>query len=405
MPLYYAAPGSVIDGISAKTAVRAATTTTLPANTAPTNLTLVASANGALTAQDGITLVAGDRLLVKNEAAQANNGIYEVTAVGTAGTPYVLTRTSDFNQWSEIPSAFVPVSEGSTLADTFWVCTSDGGGTLGTTAITFSQFGNGNVTSSGNITDNAIVRGDGGAKGIQGSDLTIGDLTGGNVTVTGGAANLTLLSGTGNSRTMTLQTTTSGGTATNALVISGTQRVTVSSTETSTSASTGSLVTNGGIGCGQTLTAGTNIIGQNMTLGGYIGNYAGGVVMFIGSSAGASVTKMTFDFTPTSSTMGIGVSSSAITIYRGDGSNGGTFNVTGTLNAASGVATPVNGSSSARILLGTTANLGLYYGSGAPTVTAAKGSVYLRTDGSGVNDRMYVATDSAGAWTAVVTVA
>jgi len=44
-------------------------------------------------------------------------------------------------------------------------------------------------------------------------------------------------------------------------------------------------------------------------------------------------------------------------------------------------------------------------GSGAPTGTQPKGSLYLRTDGTGVNDRMYVATDSAGTWTAVVTVA
>lgn len=44
-------------------------------------------------------------------------------------------------------------------------------------------------------------------------------------------------------------------------------------------------------------------------------------------------------------------------------------------------------------------------GAGAPGSSQPKGSLYLRTDGSGVNDRMYVATDSIGAWTAVVTVA
>lgn len=44
-------------------------------------------------------------------------------------------------------------------------------------------------------------------------------------------------------------------------------------------------------------------------------------------------------------------------------------------------------------------------GAGAPGSTQPKGSLYLRSDGGGVNDRMYVATDGAGTWTAVVTVA
>lgn len=48
---------------------------------------------------------------------------------------------------------------------------------------------------------------------------------------------------------------------------------------------------------------------------------------------------------------------------------------------------------------------GVFYGSGAPTISAAKGSQYLRSDGSGVNDRSYIATNSSGTWTALVTVA
>ena len=44
-------------------------------------------------------------------------------------------------------------------------------------------------------------------------------------------------------------------------------------------------------------------------------------------------------------------------------------------------------------------------GAGAPGASEPKGSIYLRSDGGGVNDRMYVATDGAGTWTAVVTVA
>lgn len=49
------------------------------------------------------------------------------------------------------------------------------------------------------------------------------------------------------------------------------------------------------------------------------------------------------------------------------------------------------------------ANFGVFFGSGAPTLSAAKGSLYMRTDGTGTNDRMYVNTDGATTWTHVVT--
>jgi hypothetical protein len=77
--------------------------------------------------------------------------------------------------------------------------------------------------------------------------------------------------------------------------------------------------------------------------------------------------------------------------------------VTGAATVASAVATPAAGSTSARLLFGTTAGFGIYYGSGAPTVSAAQGSVYMRADGSGVSNRMYVNTDGGTTWTAVTT--
>jgi len=68
------------------------------------------------------------------------------------------------------------------------------------------------------------------------------------------------------------------------------------------------------------------------------------------------------------------------------------------------VATPASGSTSARLLFGTTAGFGIYYGSGAPTVSAAKGSWFMRSDGTGVADRAYINTDGGTTWTAVSTV-
>jgi hypothetical protein len=80
-----------------------------------------------------------------------------------------------------------------------------------------------------------------------------------------------------------------------------------------------------------------------------------------------------------------------------------TFN--GVVNVANATATPAAGSVAARLLFGTTAGFGIYYGSGAPTVSAAQGSLYLRSDGSGIADRFYVNTTGSTTWTNFVTAA
>ena len=79
------------------------------------------------------------------------------------------------------------------------------------------------------------------------------------------------------------------------------------------------------------------------------------------------------------------------------------LSVAGVITAASTTATPAGGSTAARLLFGTTAGFGVYYGSGAPTVSAAQGSLYLRSDGSSTSTRLYVNTDGATTWTNVTT--
>ena len=74
----------------------------------------------------------------------------------------------------------------------------------------------------------------------------------------------------------------------------------------------------------------------------------------------------------------------------------------GYIYARKSVATPAGGT--AAYLMGAS-NVGIYFGSGAPTVSANKGSLYLRTDGSTTNDRMYVNTNGGTTWTAVITAA
>jgi hypothetical protein len=72
-----------------------------------------------------------------------------------------------------------------------------------------------------------------------------------------------------------------------------------------------------------------------------------------------------------------------------------------TVNGATTI--PAGGTAGAGLMVSTTANFGVFFGSGAPTLSAAKGSLYLRSDGSTVNDRMYVNTDGSTTWTSVVT--
>ena len=113
-----------------------------PANFTTTgNITLSGLAvqgNGDWTA----TLTAGNRILVKNQTAGADNGIY----VAAAGA---WSRSSDANTWNEIVSAYLFVLAGTVWAGSSWVDTNQQGGTLGTTPITFTQFSNNATYTAG----------------------------------------------------------------------------------------------------------------------------------------------------------------------------------------------------------------------------------------------------------------
>jgi hypothetical protein len=127
-----------------------ATTVALPANTynngaSGVGATLTATANGALSV-DGVAVVATNRILVKNQVAQSNNGVYTVTQTGSAGTPYILTRATDFDSAGtgvdQIDAGdFFLITAGTTLANTSWVQQTPLPIVVGVTAIVFSQFG------------------------------------------------------------------------------------------------------------------------------------------------------------------------------------------------------------------------------------------------------------------------
>lgn len=90
---------------------------------------------------DGVTLAVNDRVLVKNQTNASENGIYTVTAAGTYGSAWVLTRATDFNTSAKAsPGSFTFIEEGTTNKDTGWVMTADAPVALDTTALTWVQF-------------------------------------------------------------------------------------------------------------------------------------------------------------------------------------------------------------------------------------------------------------------------
>ncbi|TDF32966.1 head decoration protein [Delftia tsuruhatensis] len=155
---------AAVQGYKWKEPVRAATTA---------NITL----SGAQTI-DGVAVVAGDRVLVKNQAAGASNGIY-LAATGA------WTRATDFDAASEVLGAAVFVSEGSTQGNQQWQMTTDAPITIGTTALAWAQFGGGASYTAGNGINiaGAVVSVDPTVVARKAS-ATIGDGTATTITVT-----------------------------------------------------------------------------------------------------------------------------------------------------------------------------------------------------------------------------
>lgn len=125
-----------VRGLDWKASVRAASTANVNVSSAPSTL-------------DGVTLASGDRVLLKNQTTGSQNGLYGFTAAGAA-----LTRTADGSTQDGVQTltsgAAVLVTEGTTLGDTAWVLTTDDPLTIGTTSLTFNQFGGGTSYTQGN---------------------------------------------------------------------------------------------------------------------------------------------------------------------------------------------------------------------------------------------------------------
>jgi len=109
---------TVAQGLNPKNACQVATTV---------NITL-----SGLQSIDSYTTLSGDRVLVKNQSTQANNGIYVASSSAW-------TRATDMDTWSEVPGAYTVILNGG-QSSTGWVCIATATGTINVTAMPWSQF-------------------------------------------------------------------------------------------------------------------------------------------------------------------------------------------------------------------------------------------------------------------------
>ena len=147
-----------VQGLEPKQSVRAASVATIATLSGPMTL-------------DGVALVAGDRVLVKDQTTVAQNGLYVVAAGAWA-------RSADADVWGELVSAYVFVESGTVNADMGYLATVDPGGTLGTTAVTFVQFtGAGQILAGAGLTKSGNTLDVGAGTGLAVAADTVG-LTG-----------------------------------------------------------------------------------------------------------------------------------------------------------------------------------------------------------------------------------
>jgi hypothetical protein len=160
-------------GINAHDAVVAATTTALTVTysngASGVGATLTNAGTQAAFSIDNVTPVVGDRVLIKNQAAALQNGIYTVTNVGSGSTNWVLTRATDYDNHiagqvnaGDMTFVTAPAAEFSTTPtqqNTGWIMNAPGTITIGTSSIAWVQSSGSGVVTAGSgisVTGNSV---------------------------------------------------------------------------------------------------------------------------------------------------------------------------------------------------------------------------------------------------------
>jgi len=147
-----------VQGLDPKASVKAAST----AN--------IAALSGTMTI-DGVALIAGDRVLVKDQTNPSANGVYIVAAS-------TWSRAVDMSTWDEHVAAYLFVEQGTINADIGYLCTADSAGLLGATSIAFVQFsGAGQIVAGSGLIKTGNTLEVGAGSGVVVAATTVG-LTG-----------------------------------------------------------------------------------------------------------------------------------------------------------------------------------------------------------------------------------
>lgn len=122
----------------------AGTTAALPAvtyanGTAGVGATLTANANGAFPSQDGVSVSVGQAILVKNQAAALQNGLYSLSDAGGVGTPFILTRHPYSDQKLEMLAGHIVVLSGGTAQKAHIYALQDDVATVGTDPVVYND--------------------------------------------------------------------------------------------------------------------------------------------------------------------------------------------------------------------------------------------------------------------------
>ena len=348
---------------------------------------------------DGVVLVQGDRILIKNQSSGVENGIYIVNA---SGAP---SRAPDMPAGSSAASIFTIVQQGTLNADTLWICANNtGSDTVNTDSLVFVQ----------------IQGGGGGGTYFAGTGLTLtGDTFSVNASQTQITGLGTISTGTWNASTITVPYGGTGDTsftATGVLLGNGTSaiyagtgityatstltlpKIISNDTTATTTSATGSILVSGGIGISNTTDAVSATNGGTITT-------AGGVAiakkLFVGTdlSIGGNVVSGTWN----GSTITVPYGGTGATTLTSTGVLVG--NGTGAVSAGSGItyATStltlpkiISNDSTATTSLSTGAVLlsgGLGISNTTDAVSATNGGTITTAGGVAIAKKLFVGTD------------